>query len=137
MESKQVIVVRRDLNMRKGKLAAQVAHASMAVMLKYIGNKEIVLYGDKWIRRGDEYSRDLSGMLDWINGSFTKIVVGIDCERDLLQLSRDADALHIPHALIQDEGRTEFKGIPTYTALAIGPAWSDEVDRLTGNLALL
>lgn len=137
MISKQVIVVRTDLNMRKGKLAAQVAHASMGVILKYIKNNEIALYNGRWIPHGDGYSRDLGGMLDWLNGSFTKIVVGIPYEQELLQLSRDADSLYLPSALIKDEGRTEFGGIPTYTALAIGPDWSDRVDVLTSHLKLL
>lgn len=138
MNSKQVIVVRKDLNMRKGKIAAQVAHASMAAILRLIEQKKIV-HNESigWVQRGDEYSKDLSSVIDWLNGSFTKIVVGIDHERDLLQLSRDADFLHIPHALIQDSGRTEFNGIPTYTALAIGPYHSEEIDKLTINLPLL
>lgn len=138
MDTKQVIVVRTDLNMRKGKIAAQVAHASMAAILRLIEQKRIV-HNESigWIQRGDEYSKDLRSVVDWLNGSFTKIVVGIEHERDLLQLSRDADFLHIPHALIQDSGRTEFNGVPTYTALAIGPYESNEIDKLTGSLKLL
>jgi PTH2 family peptidyl-tRNA hydrolase len=97
----------------------------------------LIWNGSGWLEVGDEYTPSLSGAIDWINGSFTKIVVGIDHERDLLQMSRDADYFKIPHALIKDDGRTEFKGTPTYTALAIGPDWSNSVDRITGHLSLV
>ena len=132
MPVKQVIVVRKDLNMRKGKLAAQVAHASMKVFfdrLSYIGKND---------RGLEEYSMTVSNeMKEWIEGSFTKIVVYVNSEEELDDLATFASFHGLPWALIKDNGYTEFHGVPTITALAIGPADSSELDVLTGHLPLM
>ena len=133
MNIKQVIVVRKDLNMRKGKLAAQVAHASMKVILSMM-SKKYMLHG-----RMEEWSLLMSTdqeIYKWLDGSFTKIVVGVNSEKELMNLYIETQLAGLPHALILDAGKTEFKE-PTYTALAIGPAKSKEIDRITGNLELL
>ena len=126
---KQVIVLRRDLNMRKGKLIAQGAHASMKVLLA------------KFIKLDDKsftYQLQLSEQMDnWINGLFTKIVVGVSSEQELLDIYAQAKAAGLPCSLIKDVGLTEFKNIPTYTAVAIGPADSSDIDQITKHLTLL
>ena len=126
---KQVIVLRRDLNMRKGKLIAQGAHASMKVLL------------DKFIKLDDKsftYQLQLSEQMDnWINGLFTKIVVGVSSEQELLDIYAQAKAAGLSCSLIKDVGLTEFKNIPTYTAVAIGPADSSDIDQITKHLTLL
>lgn len=134
MSVKQVIVVRKDLNMRKGKLAAQVAHASMKVVLDMMSKKEL-LYGrmKKWSLLMDKEEP----IYQWLDGLFAKIVVGVESLDDLMALYVDASLAGLPHALIQDSGRTEFHGEPTYTAIAIGPAEAEEIDKITGHLALL
>lgn len=128
MSIKQVIVVRKDLNMRKGKLAAQVAHASIKALI----GDDMWLSGGGW-RPGI----DLDEIREkWLLGESTKIVVGVDSEKELMNLYIDAQLAKVRHALIRDAGRTEFKE-PTYTALAVGPAKEDEVDKITGHLKLI
>lgn len=124
---KQVIVVRRDLNMRKGKIAAQVAHASMKFLTD---NNES--------ERNDEVVVRLS--LDeatWLMGSFTKVVVGIDSEDALRDMMLLAELRGIDVYPIIDSGRTEFHGVPTLTCAAFGPCESRDLDQITGNLKLL
>jgi len=126
-EIKQVIVVRKDLNMRKGKLASQVAHASMKFLLD---NNEA--------ERGDEIVIKLTPVeAMWLTGSFTKIVVGIDSEEALNNLVFKAEMEGIEVHTIVDSGRTEFNGIPTLTCAAFGPCESRVIDKITGNLKLM
>jgi len=127
-EPKQVIVVRKDLNMRKGKLAAQVAHASGKVFFDraVFTTLHIII-------------NCTEAMVVWadINKSpFVKIVVYVTSEQELHDLKEQADIAEIPNALILDAGRTEFKK-PTYTCLAIGPDNPVCVDEITGDLPLL
>jgi len=127
---KQVIILRKDLNMRKGKMVAQGAHASMAAILNEMGvnsNGDRMLYGNGMT----------IAMAEWLNGSFTKICVSVNSEDELIQVYKEAEAKGLPCALIRDAGHTEFNGVPTYTAVAIGPAFPHEVDPLTGHLKLL
>jgi len=129
-EVKQVIVVRKDLNMRKGKIAAQAAHASMKVLL------------DSCIKSMDRrtyimLAHPANPWYHWLNGLFTKVVVGCDSEDELLDLYREASGEGIPTALITDAGKTEFHGEPTLTCIAIGPYYSEEIDEITGDLHLL
>jgi len=128
---KQVIVLRKDLNMRKGKMVAQGAHASMAAILNEVYDIDktdaelIIPMTEK--------------MAEWLSGSFTKICVSVDSEDELLAIYNKAkfmDAI-IPSSLIKDNGTTEFNGVPTYTAVAIGPADSAVIDKITGELKLL
>ena len=113
---KQVIVLRKDLNMRKGKMIAQGAHASLEAFLSASATEAARL---------------------WHEGPATKIAVSVDSEEALLDVAERARAAGLPHALIQDSGRTEFGGVPTYTAVALGPARGDDIDAITGSLPLL
>ena len=125
---KQIIVVRKDLNMRKGKLAAQVAHASMAVLLNKMQQVGFSFELDTY---------DDEAMFIWLDGAFTKIVVGVDSEEELLYIKEQAEKAGIVNALITDAGKTEFKGVPTNTALAVGPDWASKLENITGHLKLL
>lgn len=127
MSTKQVIVLRKDLNMRKGKMVAQGAHASMAAILE-MGYKI-----------SDRFSIDPlpQATKEWLNGQFTKICVSVNSEQELLDIYNQAKATGMPCSLIQDMGHTEFNGVPTYTAVAIGPDYSDVVDTITKHLPLL
>jgi len=133
MEPKQVIAVRKDLNMRKGKLAAQVAHASMAVILDMMSKERLSPDTEKWSLLMSE-SEDV---FQWLHGPFVKIVVSVETYDDLMQLYVDSKLAGLPCALIQDAGRTEFHGDPTYTCIAIGPGNPEKIDKLTGHLKLL
>jgi PTH2 family peptidyl-tRNA hydrolase len=133
-EPKQVIVVRTDLNMRKGKLAAQVAHASMKVVLDLI---ERGPDAGQFHHYSLMLERD-SPMDNWLfHDRFKKIVVGMVDEASLVDLYADARDAKLPCALIVDSGLTEFNGVPTITCLAIGPDLPEKIDRLTGHLKLL
>ena len=146
METKQVIVMRKDLKMRKGKMIAQGAHASMAALLKEMTVDDRVNHDPSkvWVLHASTIKDPL---YKWLNNSFTKIAVGVMSEDELFEIYQKALAVEgtfsnsirmkMPCAIIQDAGRTEFHGVPTYTCAAIGPWWIDEIDEITGNLPLL
>ena len=113
---KQIIVMRKDLGMRKGKMIAQGAHASMAAYLK------------------DPQSLDV---LNWLAGSFAKIAVSVDSEEELLEVYKNAKEAGIITSLITDSGVTEFGGVPTNTCIAVGPAHKNKLEKITGHLKLL
>lgn len=139
MNTKQVIVVRKDLNMRKGKMCAQSAHASMAAIL----NLGSTVWVDEDLggsgSRPDFYQIPLNNpaLVDWLLGRFTKICVSVDSEQELLDVHQKAKDAGLICSLIQDAGLTEFGGVPTYTTVAIGPAESSNIDKITGHLKLL
>lgn len=135
MEAKQVIVVRKDLNMRKGKIAAQVAHASLGAFLKSCVVKE-PRSSNRGLTVTGEF-KEGTPMNNWLTGPFTKVCVGCDSEVELLTLVENAKSKGILHCLITDSGKTEFNGVPTITCAAFGPEWIDELDKLTGHLKLL
>ncbi|RLG46365.1 MAG: peptidyl-tRNA hydrolase [Thermoproteota archaeon] len=117
MEVKQVIVVRVDLPMSRGKLAAQAAHAAC---------------GASDLARG----REPEIWREWIKSGAKKVVVAVRSEEELLQVFEDAKRMGLPVFLVRDAGRTELPP-GTLTAVAIGPHRSDLVDKVTGRLPLL
>lgn len=131
---KQVIVMRKDLNMRKGKMCSQAAHASMAVMFNYayIDDDDIRIS----LRRFASKST-MEETREWFFESCTKICVGVNSENELMDIFIEAATHDVPCALITDKGLTEFNGVPTKTCGAIGPAPNDIIDRITGHLKLL
>ena len=129
---KQVIVVRKDLNMRKGKLASQVAHASMKSVMNRMGTTRS---GDQDIYVMSLY--DDEPMRLWLQGQFTKVVVSVDDLEHLNVIRKKAREWDVPTATIIDSGKTEFHGEPTVTAMAVGPDFSNRVDLVTGDLSLL
>ena len=131
--AKQVIVIRKDLNMRKGKMVAQGAHASMAAVL----DRMVILSHKKEIQEKTLILESGTPMESWINGLFTKVCVSVDSELELLEIYEKAKAAGLIASIITDAGLTEFNGVPTKTCIAIGPNWSDEVNEITGHLKLL
>lgn len=132
MSVKQVIVMRKDLGMRKGKMIAQGSHASLGSLLKFfdkIENKGSITYKV-------QFGKD-SYLDQWLNGTFTKICLYVNSEEELLTIKKLCDEARIPNALIVDAGLTEFHGIPTKTCIGIGPWDSDQIDKITGSLKLL
>lgn len=126
---KQVIVMRKDLNMRKGKMAAQASHASMAFITRNLGY---------CCRNPDAFTVTLSKVeKQWLDDSFVKICVSVDSEEELLAIRDAAEQARIVCHLVQDNGWTEFHGVPTYTCLAIGPDFSERIDPITSHLRLL
>lgn len=123
---KQVIVMRKDLNMRKGKMVAQGAHASLAAIM----NKSQISKGQMII----PYDKDVAS---WFEDRFTKICLGCTSEQELLEIFQKAKNVGLTAALITDAGVTEFDGVPTKTCIAIGPNRADKIDKVTGHLKLL
>lgn len=142
-EVKQVIVIRKDLKMRRGKEIAQGAHASMKVFFDRMERQYEIWY--EWDvvdpepckAPRDEYKLEATKeMVQWKEGAFTKVVCKVQSEEELLDLVKQAEEAGIPHALIEDSGRTEFGGVPTHTCCAIGPDKASVIDKITGNLSL-
>ncbi len=145
---KQVIVMRTDLGMRKGKMVAQGAHASFqAVFNHFLDLERGELSEDFWEKREDLPWRETADAVfkiqirgdlkEWLAGSHTKICVQVHSESELLEVFQRAQTSGLPCSLIVDQGLTEFHGIPTKTCVAIGPASSAEIDPITNHLTLL
>lgn len=127
---KQIIIIRKDLKMRQGKAVAQGAHASMGAIL----DQGYALPGSA----SANFIIPLTPTLQaWLTGKFKKICVYVNSEQELLDLCEQAKTASLIHKLILDSGLTEFGGIPTYTALAIGPDLATNLDPLTKHLPLL
>jgi PTH2 family peptidyl-tRNA hydrolase len=138
---KQVILLRTDLNMRKGKMAAQTAHASLKVFFdRKMPSSSRCSIGaeDQGAASSNTLIVPLTIEMDeWVNGVFAKIVLGVASEVDLLEAYRLALEAGLPTSLIVDIGNTEFHGVPTNTAVAIGPARSEDIDKITGPTGLV
>lgn len=120
---KQVIVMRKDLNMRRGKEIAQGCHASIAFMSRQLQG------GRTTISLSDEAK-------EWIETGFTKICVRVDSEEELLAIKAKAECDGLEVHLVVDAGLTEFDGVLTKTCLAIGPDRTEKIDAVTGGLKL-
>lgn len=114
---KMVIVTRKDLDLSKGKLAAQVAHGAVECALK-----------------AQKYARD--ELADWLSAGQGKVVVKVPNEKEFYVLKQAAERAGLCTALITDAGHTEIPA-GTVTVLAIGPGPASAVDKVTGHLSLL
>ena len=124
---KQVIVVRKDLHLRRSELAAYVATASMGFL---IDNNES--------DRGDEISVKLSSEeAKWINGTYKKIVVGVDSEAELKDVMFRAELSGMGVYPVFDKRHVNNEGDVTAACIAIGPDESELVDQVTGHLKLI
>ena len=129
---KQVIVIRKDLKMHRGKEIAQAWHAAIKAVFLALNN----LNEYSWSIENDKivFDDDGSILADWFNSSYAKICLQVNSEEELLDLKERADNLGLACALIQDNGVTEFYNVPTYTCLAFEPLPSETIDILTGDL---
>lgn len=136
--AKQVIVVRRDLKMRKGKIAAQSGHACVEAVLMALAKENRlsdVRVEDGWVQLA-ETGRDATPLSEWFARGVAKICVYVDSEEALLDLAKQGEDAGFCVALIQDAGHTEFHGEPTYTCLAFEPLYPEQIDPTTGELPL-
>ena len=139
-KSKQMIVMRRDLKMRKGKIAAQSGHACVEATLMALAREgrlgEVrVSPGEGWVYLDDD-GREPTALSDWFEAGVAKVCVYVDSEEELLDIARQGRERGFAVALICDAGLTEFHGEPTYTCLAFEPLHAEDVDPITGRLPL-
>ncbi len=111
---KQVILVRQDLKLPKGKMAAQVAHAAVECVLK----------------------SDSEKVASWKQGGMKKSVLKVKDLKELRKYSAKARRAKLKKAMIKDAGRTFFKRA-TITCLGIGPGEDETIDKITGGLKLV
>ena len=116
-DRKLVVLVRNDLKMTKGKIAAQVAHA--AVNCAFASKK-----------------KDAVNFNAWYDSGQAKVVLRVDSERELFEFKSLAEALGITCSLITDAGRTQIEP-GSITCLGIGPEKVSVLDRITGELKML
>lgn len=124
---KQVIVIRKDLKMRRGKECAQAAHASMAFITRRLS-----------FPGGGPEARALFSPPEviWLTTRFRKVTLQVDSEEELLDVLQRAETAGLVVHLVTDAGLTEFGGEPTRTCLAIGPDYDSKIDAVTGDLRL-
>ena len=113
---KQVIVVRTDLDMGKGKTAAQVGHACV------LGAEHVRKSNPDWFK-------------EWWSGQ-EKIVVKVTGLKELEEIKEHAFSLNVPYSEVSDAGHTQIEP-GTTTCVSLGPAPEDLVDKISGNLKLL
>ncbi|MEM5799275.1 MAG: peptidyl-tRNA hydrolase Pth2 [Candidatus Aenigmatarchaeota archaeon] len=108
---KQVVILRKDLKMSKGKAVAQACHASVHSFEK--AKWSLI---EKWEKLGSK-----------------KIILAVDNEEEILKIYEKVKKARIPSFLVKDAGLTELKP-GTITALGIGPDKEEKIDKITGNL---
>lgn len=115
METKLTLVVRADLGMGRGKIAAQVAHAAVSAALA---------------------SLDTLDFRAWLRDGQPKVVLRVSSQEELHAIAEQAAARGLPVQVIHDAGRTQVaEGTPT--CCAIGPAAASRIDAVTSELQLL
>jgi len=114
---KQVIAVRTDLGMSRGKMAVQVAHGAISA-----AEKARISHQDVWCA--------------WLHEGQKKVAVKVASAEDIMDLRRLAITHGLPFAVIRDAGMTELPP-GTITVIGIGPAKAEAVDKVTGDLKLL
>lgn len=143
-KSKQMIVMRRDLKMRKGKIAAQAGHACVEATLMALEREgrlgEVRVKRDEagtptWVWLASGGTRP-SALTDWFDAGVAKVCVYVDSEEELLSLAEQGRERGFAVALVRDAGITEFHGEATYTCLAFEPLHPDDIDPITGELPL-
>jgi PTH2 family peptidyl-tRNA hydrolase len=135
--TKQVVIFRRDLKVRSGKVGAQAAHASVGAIKSLMTHRP-----HPTVPTVDCYELVVDRMTalgEWWNEAETTIVLGtskdsIDHQKELLDLQAKAEALGLPTCIIIDNGTTEFGGVKTMTCLGIGPGYTDQFTGLTDHL---
>ena len=127
---KQVILIRKDLKMRRGKEIAQGSHASMDFLISQLRLQ---------LQEGGRDTARLTFTpeeITWITLGMAKVCLQVNSEEELLDFHNKALEAGLKSFLIRDSGRTEFNGVPTYTACAIGPDAGPAIDAVTGALTL-
>ncbi len=130
IEAKQVLVMKhfpKADNMPTGKYVSQGSHASVGALLSLgdvAGDNFVIPLSDPFVR-------------EWITGRFKKVTVYVKTDEELVAIWKQAQQAGLPTALIKDAGLTIFNGVATLTAVGIGPANPEAIDKITGHLKLL
>jgi PTH2 family peptidyl-tRNA hydrolase len=111
---KQIIIIRKDLNMDVGKMVAQGAHASIGAFME-----------------SDEKTRNL-----WLKEGAKKIILKVNDLKELKEIEKNIRKIKAPYFLVADAGLTQLES-GTVTALGIGPVEEKLIDKITGKLKLL
>lgn len=126
---KMVIIIRGDLKntkgekVRSGKIAVQCCHSALGFVWDNL--------------KGRKISFELSdAQYKWYQNGQTKIALKAKDEKELVEIYQAAKSAGLSAALITDAGHTEFDGVATKTVVSIGPAFSSDIDRITGHLSL-
>lgn len=135
---KQVILIRKDLKMRRGKEIAQGSHASMQFLTEQIiaqANNQAISTNPTEVESLFSTTVTLSQReAHWLTKGMAKVCLKVDSEQQLIALHEKAITAGIKSFIITDSGRTEFNGQPTITACAIGPDFVSVIDSITGEL---
>ena len=130
MASKQVLVMRKFVGSgsRTGKYIAQGAHASLGAVFSLGGISQ----------DGKSFVIPLHNPFvhAWVTGNFKKVTVYVNNDTELVEIYTQARKLGLAASLIKDAGLTEFNGVPTLTAVGIGPDDEDKINKVTGHLPL-
>ena len=124
---KQVIVMRKDLNLSKGRLVTQGAHASIAFLTDLIKEYNPLQLTDSQLQLNEAQK-------EWIYGTFYKICLSGNSEKELLDIGHQAVAIGLKVYYIQEN---DLFDEPTITCIAIGPNYSSNIDPVTKHLKLL
>jgi peptidyl-tRNA hydrolase, PTH2 family len=112
---KLTLIVRTDLDMGRGKIAAQVAHAAVAAVLATAGTPDFAA---------------------WLQDGQPKVVLKVATQEGLSDIAARASAAGLPAEMIRDAGRTQVSP-DTLTCCAVGPADAGRIDAITSGLSLL
>jgi PTH2 family peptidyl-tRNA hydrolase len=131
MPAKQVIVMKKfpkERNLRTGKYIAQGSHASLGALLSL----------GKFDEQLMSININLSNpfVYEWVIGNFKKVVCYVETDDQLAAIYNQAKKAGIATALITDAGLTEFNGVPTLTAVGVGPDDEELINKITGHLSL-
>lgn len=150
---KMALVVRRDLKMGQGKVAAQCAHAAVGVVDTIYETQARELRKSGGSSGGDNTAVDdsfavasattagqwINWLQEWRRSGSLKVVLQVETEADLMQIvnaAQKASPTSLPLCLVRDAGRTQIAA-GSKTVCAIGPAPASKVDEITGKLRLL
>jgi PTH2 family peptidyl-tRNA hydrolase len=134
MNTKQVILVRKDLNMSIGKTSAQVGHASMLFLIKKFTSSNLPVSKVINFSKSENFwcfPNEFNTNKDWIYGGMKKVVLGVEDLNELLTVIEFADKLGLENNIIHDEG------LDCITCGAIGPDYDRLIDPITNHLKLL
>lgn len=137
MSTKQVILLRKDLNMPAGKSAAQASHSSLSAILNLMYTEtETLDDSDNLVIYRELNTVSNSALNTWLSGEQKKVCLSVNSLEELELYYQQAQKAGLPCSYIVDNGHTVFNGVQTPTAVAIGPHWNEDIDNITRCLKL-